>query len=93
MELHTVGVNGGYSQADVTNLAKILTGWTIDQPQQGGGFVFDPRKHEPGSKKWFGQDIKGERLRRRPACPGMARRPAPDRALYLLQISPALRRR
>ena len=57
MELHTVGVSGGYSQADVTNLAKILTGWTIDQPQQGGGFVFDPRKHEPGSKQWFGQKI------------------------------------
>jgi uncharacterized protein (DUF1800 family) len=58
MELHTVGVNGGYSQADVTNLSKILTGWTIDQPQQGGGFVFEPRRHEPGSKKWFGQTIK-----------------------------------
>jgi len=57
MELHTVGVNSGYSQADVTNLAKILTGWTIDQPQQGGGFVFDLRKHEPGSKQWFGQKI------------------------------------
>jgi uncharacterized protein (DUF1800 family) len=57
MELHTVGVNGGYSQADVTNLAKILTGWTIDQPEQGGGFVFDPRKHEPGSKQWFGQKV------------------------------------
>ncbi len=57
MELHTVGVNGGYSQADVTNLAKILTGWTIDQPQQGGGFVFDLRKHEPGSKQWFGQKV------------------------------------
>jgi len=57
MELHTVGVNGGYTQADVTNLAKILTGWTIDQPQQGGGSVFDPRKHEPGSKQWFGQKI------------------------------------
>ncbi len=57
MELHTVGVNGGYSQADVTNLAKILTGWTIDQPQQGGGFVFDLRKHEPGSKPWFGQKV------------------------------------
>lgn len=57
MELHTVGVDGGYTQADVTNLAKILTGWTIDQPQQGGGFVFDPRKHEPGSIKWFGQTI------------------------------------
>jgi len=57
MELHTVGVNGGYTQADVTNLAKILTGWTIDQPQQGGGPIFDPRKHEPGSKQWFGQKI------------------------------------
>jgi len=57
MELHTVGVNGGYSQADVTNLAKIMSGWTIDQPQQGGGFVFDPRKHQPGSKQWFGQKV------------------------------------
>ena len=57
MELHTVGVDGGYTQADVTNLSKILTGWTIDDPQQGGGFVFDPRKHEPGVVKWFGQTI------------------------------------
>jgi uncharacterized protein (DUF1800 family) len=60
MELHTVGVNGGYSQADVTNLSKILTGWTIDQPAKGGDFVFDPRKHEPGDKKWFGQNIIGQ---------------------------------
>ncbi len=58
MELHTVGAHGSYTQADVTSLAKIMTGWTIDQPQQGGGFVFDPRKHEPGSKKWFGQTIR-----------------------------------
>jgi uncharacterized protein (DUF1800 family) len=57
MELHTVGVNGGYTQADVTNLSKILTGWTIDGPQRGGNFVFDARKHEPGDKKWFGQTI------------------------------------
>jgi Protein of unknown function (DUF1800) len=57
MELHTVGVDGGYTQADVTNLARILTGWTIDDPKQGGGFVFDPRKHEPGPIKWFGQTI------------------------------------
>jgi uncharacterized protein (DUF1800 family) len=60
MELHTVGVNGGYSQADVTNLAKILTGWTIEKPELGGGFNFDPRKHEPGDKKWFGQNIVGQ---------------------------------
>jgi uncharacterized protein (DUF1800 family) len=58
MELHTVGVNGGYTQADVTNLAKILTGWTIDHPEYGGGPQFDPNKHEPGSKMWFGQKIK-----------------------------------
>jgi len=58
MELHTVGVNGGYTQADVTNLAKIFTGWTIDHPELGGPFVFDPRRHEPGTKKWFGQTIK-----------------------------------
>jgi uncharacterized protein (DUF1800 family) len=57
MELHTVGVDGGYTQADVTNLAKILTGWTIDQPQMGGPFVFEPRRHEPGPKLWLGQKI------------------------------------
>jgi hypothetical protein len=58
MELHTVSVNGGYTQADVTNLAKILTGWTIDRPELGGPFIFNPRWHEPGTKKWFGQTIK-----------------------------------
>ena len=57
MELHTVGVNGGYSQADVTELSKILTGWTVDRPLDGGGFVFEPRRHEPGTKQWFGQTI------------------------------------
>ena len=57
MELHTVSVSGGYSQADVTNLAKILTGWTVDQPQMGGDFVFQPNRHEPGTKQWFGQKI------------------------------------
>ena len=60
MELHTVGVDGGYTQADVTNLSKILTGWTIDQPQQGGGFVFDPRKHEPGTIHWFDQNMRDD---------------------------------
>ncbi len=54
MELHTVGVNGGYTQADVTALAAILTGWGVEQPQQGGPFAFTPRRHEPGAKAWFG---------------------------------------
>src|SRR6185436_13349356 len=40
MELHTLGVDGGYTQQDVVNVARAFTGWTIDQPRQGGGFRF-----------------------------------------------------
>ncbi len=58
MELHTLGVNGGYSQADVTQLARILPGWTVDKPQRGGGFNFDPNRHEPGTKKVLGKKFK-----------------------------------
>ena len=36
MELHTLGVDGGYTQKDVTELAKVLTGWAIEKPQLGG---------------------------------------------------------
>ncbi len=57
MELHTVGVNGGYSQADVMALAAILTGWGVDKPGEGGPFLFDPKRHEPGAKVWFGDEI------------------------------------
>ena len=57
MELHTGGVNGGYTQADVTNLSAILTGWTVDRPYQAGPFQFDPKKHEPGTKVWLGHRI------------------------------------
>jgi uncharacterized protein (DUF1800 family) len=58
MELHTLSVNGGYSQRDVTEVAKVFTGWTIDKPEEGGGFRFDPRMHEPGSKFVLGHKIK-----------------------------------
>ncbi len=58
MELHTLGVNGGYTQQDVTQVARVFTGWTIDQPFQGGGFVYKPRLHEPGSKSVLGHTIK-----------------------------------
>ncbi len=57
MELHTLGVNGGYTQADVTKLAAILTGWSVDKPGQAGAFQFDGKKHEPGTKDWFGYSI------------------------------------
>ncbi|HEY4922593.1 MAG TPA: DUF1800 family protein [Xanthobacteraceae bacterium] len=51
MELHTLGVRTGYSQTDVTNFAKVITGWTIfpaRNPDSGGEFNFNPRMHEPG---------------------------------------------
>ncbi len=58
MELHTLGVNGGYTQADVIQAARILTGWTVERPQRGGGFQFDERRHEPGTKKVLGKKFK-----------------------------------
>ena len=57
MELHTVGVAGGYTQADVTHLAAILTGWSVDRPNQAGPFQYDAKKHQPGTKDWFGYTI------------------------------------
>ncbi len=58
LELHTLSVNGGYSQRDVTETAKVFTGWTIDKPGEGGGFKFEPRMHEPGPKFVLGHKIK-----------------------------------
>jgi len=58
MELHTLGVNGGYTQTDVTQVARILTGWTVEKPQRGGGFTFDSNRHEPGTKKVLGKKFK-----------------------------------
>ncbi len=57
MELHTLGVNGGYTQKDVTEVAKVFTGWTITQPQRGAEFQFEERRHEPGAKTVLGQTI------------------------------------
>ena len=56
MELHTLGVNGGYTQRDVTEVARVFTGWTIEQPPKGGPrFVFDESRHEPGIKRASGR--------------------------------------
>jgi len=57
MELHTLGVDGGYTQHDVVEVARCFTGWTIDRPQQGGGFVFRPFAHDRGEKRVLGQVI------------------------------------
>ena len=58
MELHTLGVNGGYTQQDVTEVARVFTGWTLETPNQGGGFIYRPRLHEPGDKVVLGHHIK-----------------------------------
>ncbi len=58
LELHTLGVRSGYSQADVTNFAKVLTGWTWlrpEEPVHGGEFVFVRRFHEPGEQVVLGK--------------------------------------
>jgi uncharacterized protein (DUF1800 family) len=59
MELHTLGVDGGYTQADVTSLARIITGWTFagKQAQLGtpGTFVFNANAHQPGSQSLLGK--------------------------------------
>lgn len=58
MELHTLGVDGGYTQTDVTELARMLTGWTLDLRGLGHArdlFTFDPRRHDNGEKLWLGR--------------------------------------
>jgi uncharacterized protein (DUF1800 family) len=58
MELHTLGVEGGYTQQDVREVARCFTGWTIYRPQQGGGFFFNPRLHDFGQKTVLRRKIK-----------------------------------
>ena len=57
LELHTLGVDGGYTQKDVTEVARCFTGWTIDRPQQGGSFRFAERQHDLGPKVVLGVTI------------------------------------
>jgi len=54
LELHTLGVDGGYTQHDVIEVARILTGWSMEPPDRGGGFVFRPRVHDDGEKTVLG---------------------------------------
>jgi len=61
LELHTLGVDGGYSQEDVTTFATVLTGWSVaggddrDAESSAGEFTFRPNTHEPGAKTILGQ--------------------------------------
>jgi uncharacterized protein (DUF1800 family) len=84
MELHTLGIDGGYTQDDVVALARILTGWSLMRPnampEKGLGFAFYPGRHDQGGKRFLGQDI---------AANGEAEG---DQALDMLAKSPATAR-
>ncbi|MBV9242059.1 MAG: DUF1800 domain-containing protein [Acidobacteria bacterium] len=81
MELHTLGVDGGYSQKDVQEVARCFTGWTIRKPNEEGTFVFNPNAHDSGEKIVLGQRI--------PAGGGIA---DGERVLDILAKSPATAR-
>jgi uncharacterized protein (DUF1800 family) len=57
MELHTLGVDGGYTQKDVTEVARAFTGWTLEKPRQYADFKFDDRLHDPDPKIVLGKKI------------------------------------
>ncbi len=57
LELHTMGVDGGYTQRDVIEVARALSGWTIDVPFETGAFRFDPNMHDAEAKTVLGRDM------------------------------------
>ena len=91
MELHTLGVDGGYAESDVTELSAALTGWTIAQPDDGGQFQFDPRRHEPGIKTVPRREVCRSRKRPRPSRARHARASPLDGALHLEEYRHAVR--
>ncbi|HCH62108.1 MAG: hypothetical protein CL927_07800 [Deltaproteobacteria bacterium] len=100
LELHTVGVSGGYTQTDVTELAKMLTGWTVRPPKEGVGdsettFLYAKRRHQPGSKTFMGTvypesgQQEGERaLKRLAHHPSTARHIAHKIAVHFVADDP-----
>ncbi len=83
LELHTLGVDGGYGQRDVENLARMLTGWTTGDARRGavpGSFTFDAAAHEPGTKELLGRTYREAGAQEAlDALDDLARRPATAR--------------
>jgi uncharacterized protein (DUF1800 family) len=81
LELHTLGVRTVYDQQDVTNFAKVITGWTVlnsgFDPERGGEFLFHPRMHEPGPQTVLGKDYRDTGMTQgRAVLADLARHPA-----------------
>ncbi len=89
MELHTLGVNGGYTQQDVTEVARVFTGWTLKQPKQGGGFTFEERTHEPGNKIGSRPSHQTKRRKRRTRSAAHSGAQSFDCEIYLHQAGNA----
>lgn len=94
LELHTLGVDGGYTQQDVRELARMLTGWTED-PQGDGGFRFVERLHDRGEKRFLGQTVREagvaegeEAIRRLARHPATAQRIARRLAQWFVADDP-----
>ena len=84
LELHSLGADGGYSQEDVTNLARILTGWTVGTPDtpaaEPGKFFFAPARHEPGDWTVLGKRYRDQgQLSGQAVLRDLAQRPATAR--------------
>ncbi len=95
MELHTLGVNGGYTQADVRELARILTGWTV-APNLPSGFRFAERMHDNGDKRLLGVTFRNqgvtegeEAIRLLARHPATARRIATRLATFFVSDQPS----
>jgi uncharacterized protein (DUF1800 family) len=99
MELHTLGVDGGYTQGDVTTLARILTGWRLDRGNllrgTGNAFVFDARRHDFAPKVFLGHPIRSsgemegvEALDRLAKSPATAHHIAFELAQYFVADTP-----
>ena len=105
MELHTLGVRTGYSQADVTEFARALTGWTVERPRaaarrrgcsaagDAGEFDFAEALHEPGDRDDHGQALRPAGRGAGARGPARPRREPGDRAAHLDQARPPFRRR
>lgn len=81
MELHTVGVNAGYTQKDVTEFAKILTGWSVNAHDAAPGYLFRARTHQPGGKEVMGRGFPEGELGGLAAIEFLATHPATYRHL------------
>ena len=90
MELHTLGVRSGYTQTDVTNFAKVITGWSLVPPRldplRGGEFTFNERLHEPGAQIVLGKSYPDGWFRARTRSARGPRAPSGDCQTYRHQV-------